>query len=79
MLWGFYMVQFWVLLVFFPIPMIFHRIIIAILVLFAVDSTIHVIAKGKTLSEANTNAAKANTEMVKFTNENHLQINASKT
>jgi hypothetical protein len=31
------------------------------------------------LSEANTNAAKANTEMIKFANENHLQINASKT
>jgi predicted RNase H-like HicB family nuclease len=53
------------------------RIIIAILILFADDSTI--IAKGKTLSEANTNATKANTEMVKFADENHLKINASKT
>jgi Reverse transcriptase (RNA-dependent DNA polymerase)/Endonuclease-reverse transcriptase len=53
------------------------RIIIAILILYADDSTI--IAKGKTLLEANANAIKSNTEIVKFADENHLHLNASKT
>jgi hypothetical protein len=53
------------------------RMIIAMLILFADDSTI--IATGKTLVEANANTVKANHEMVKFSDDNLLYINASKT
>jgi Reverse transcriptase (RNA-dependent DNA polymerase)/Endonuclease-reverse transcriptase len=53
------------------------RIIIAILILFADDSTI--IATGKTLDQANANTVEANREMVNFSQENLLKINASKT
>lgn len=42
------------------------RILIVILILFADDSTVMVIARGKTLLESNTNAETANGEMVKI-------------
>jgi hypothetical protein len=56
--------------------MILH-FIIAILILFADDST--ALVKGKTVQEANTNTVKANTDFVEFAEENLLTINASKT
>jgi len=53
------------------------KIIIAILILFADDST--VLVKGKTLQEVNTNTVKANEDFVDFADVNLLKINASKT
>jgi hypothetical protein len=53
------------------------RILIAILILFADDST--VLVKGKTLLEANANAIATNKDFVSFADENLLSINASKT
>jgi Reverse transcriptase (RNA-dependent DNA polymerase)/Endonuclease-reverse transcriptase len=53
------------------------RILIAVLILFADDST--VLVKGKTLQEANTNAVVTNNDFVSFAEDNLLSINASKT
>jgi Reverse transcriptase (RNA-dependent DNA polymerase) len=53
------------------------KILIAILILFADDST--VLIKGKTLHEANTNTIKTNNDFVQYADENLLKINASKT
>jgi hypothetical protein len=53
------------------------RILIAILILFADDSTM--LVKGKTLIEANTNTVKVNNDFVDYAKENLLAINASKT
>lgn len=53
------------------------RILIAILILFADDSTI--LVKGDTIHEVNTNTIKINTDFVEFAEENLLKINASKT
>jgi len=53
------------------------KIIVAILILFADDST--ALVKGKTINEANANTVKANTDFVEFAEENQLTINASKT
>jgi hypothetical protein len=53
------------------------RILIAILILFADDSTM--LVKGKTIKEANTNTETVNNDFVEFTKDNFLTINASKT
>jgi hypothetical protein len=53
------------------------KIIIAILILFADDST--ALVTGKTLHEVNTNTEKVNADFVEFAEENLLTINASKT
>jgi Reverse transcriptase (RNA-dependent DNA polymerase) len=53
------------------------RILIAVLILFADDST--VLVKGKTLQEANNNAVVTNNDFVSFAEDNLLSINASKT
>jgi len=53
------------------------KIIIAILILFADDST--ALVKGKTIYEANVNTIEMNKDFVEFAEENHLTINANKT
>jgi len=53
------------------------RILIAVLILFADDST--VLVKAKTLCEVNLNTARVNDDFVKFADDNLLSINASKT
>jgi Reverse transcriptase (RNA-dependent DNA polymerase) len=53
------------------------RIMIAILILFADDSTM--LVKGKTSQEVNTNTVQVNDDFVEFARDNLLTINASKT
>jgi Reverse transcriptase (RNA-dependent DNA polymerase)/Endonuclease-reverse transcriptase len=53
------------------------RVLIAILILFADDSTM--LVKGKTSQEVNTNTVQVNNDFVGFASDNLLTINASKT
>jgi exonuclease III len=53
------------------------KVLIAMLILFADDST--AIVKGKTYEIVNKKTVATNNEFVKFANENHLTVNATKT